>query len=782
MDKVPVGWTHKMKKDTNTMKKNTINLEVKSNLAKLLATENITIQHNKVATASFDVKNRVLTLPIFEEQKGDVYDMLIAHECSHALWTPYEEWEGIGSSELRSYVNVLEDTRIDKLIQAKYPGVVKNYMNGFEILEKKNFFGLKGKNINTDLMIIDKINLRSKSLNRLPFDFNDQDNEWLSKVDALVTFDDVLKLANEMLAWQKEQIDQMQKLPNFDDLEIAQNYDLSDEDDFDDENDQDGSDADGDGNDADEKNDFNNYGDHDNNQPDSEEQSEEKSKSSSASNKTGDDDVEDGDDTPKAFAKGSDGSKELPALRAITDDAFERAKSQLLDKGASTYHYANMPDANLDSIISYKEYFKLIQKQRTHLGSYSYKDAKYMTFLKAEYKKFQNDNKKTVMYLVKEFEMKKSATAYKRASQDKTGVLDPLKLKDYKFSDDIFKRLTIIPDGKNHGMIMLLDWSGSMADTLGNTVDQLLNLVEFCRKVNIPFEVYFFTSERREKAKKSFNYKDGDWMFDDFNLVNCFSHRMKKQEFEQACMYMYHFGKYFTHNYTYTRNWNEKAQMYRYDSFGCPSSLYLGNTPLNEALVYMDKLIPLFKQKYNIEKLTFITLTDGGANCFRGYIKSNGMLNDYGQIENRKYVGYDGVKVINHGKKKIVLTDETLTSKLLKLIQVKNQSNNVGFYILKRVRRWDIEQYCEGDWLQREKEYNKLRKEMTRDKAIAINKSGYSKYFLLDGKKMNVENFSFDDAEIKKATPSEFKRLFGKSMQSRLVSRVVLNKFIKEVA
>ena len=80
------------------------------------------------------------------------------------------------------------------------------------------------------------------------------------------------------------------------------------------------------------------------------------------------------------------------------------------------------------------------------------------------------------------------------------------------------------------------------------------------------------------------------------------------------------------------------------------------------------------------------------------------------------------------------------------------------------------------------REFNTLRKEMTRDKAIAINKNGYNKYFLLDGKRMNVENFSFDDAEIKKATPSEFKRLFGKSMQSRLVSRVVLNKFIKEVA
>ena len=35
-----------------------------------------------------------------------------------------------------------------------------------------------------------------------------------------------------------------------------------------------------------------------------------------------------------------------------------------------------------------------------------------------------NENKKTVMYLVKEFEMKKSGQAYKEASQDKTGIID----------------------------------------------------------------------------------------------------------------------------------------------------------------------------------------------------------------------------------------------------------------------------------------------------------------------------------------------------------------------
>ena len=184
-----------------------INLDVKGNLAKLIATENIIVQHNKVQTASFDVKNRVLTLPIFKEQKGDIYDMLIAHECAHALWTPYEQWEEIATdNELRAYVNVLEDTRIDHLIQKKYPGVVRNYQNGFDLLDKKNFFGLIGKDINKDLMLIDKINIRSKSLNRLPFIFAPLEKEWLAKVDALKTFDDVVALAKQMIEWQKKQI------------------------------------------------------------------------------------------------------------------------------------------------------------------------------------------------------------------------------------------------------------------------------------------------------------------------------------------------------------------------------------------------------------------------------------------------------------------------------------------------------------------------------------------------------------------------------------------------
>ena len=147
-----------------SMDTQTINLDSKSILAKLIATENIQVQHNKVKTASFDTKHRVLTLPVFKNQKGDVYDMLIAHECAHALHTPVDGWKSIMHDDsLRSYVNVLEDCRIDRIIQKQYPGVVKNYLNGFDILEKQNFFGTNGKDLDKELMLIDKINLFYKS-------------------------------------------------------------------------------------------------------------------------------------------------------------------------------------------------------------------------------------------------------------------------------------------------------------------------------------------------------------------------------------------------------------------------------------------------------------------------------------------------------------------------------------------------------------------------------------------------------------------------------------------
>src|SRR5210317_2301434 len=196
------------------MTQNTMN--TKSQLAKLLATENITVQENAVATASFDVVNRILTIPIFkEEQKSKhVYDMLVGHEVSHALHTPSESWKDMKnrSDEFRSFVNVLEDVRIDKLIQKKYPGLTDDYLKGFAKMYKDNFFNTKDKNIQNDYALIDKINLYYKSSKTLDIKFSKKEKLLVDAADNCKTFDDVLKLAEEILGYCKEEMKKQPKL------------------------------------------------------------------------------------------------------------------------------------------------------------------------------------------------------------------------------------------------------------------------------------------------------------------------------------------------------------------------------------------------------------------------------------------------------------------------------------------------------------------------------------------------------------------------------------------
>ena len=776
-----------MKKSTTT-----INLDTKSQLAKLLATENIIIQHNNVSTASFNTKTRVLTLPIFKESHGDVYDMLIAHECAHALFTPQNGWKKIqDDDELRTYVNVLEDTRIDKKIQKKYPGVVRNYINGFDILEKQNFFGMNNKDLNKELMLIDKINLRSKSSNRLPFIFDDKSNNWLDKVDSIKSFTDVVRVAKDMLNWQKKQVEQMKKLPDFDDHPLIKNYELSDEDSTDPE----------DKKEQDQKSES----------ADNPDEQDEKNDKRDSEEKATDKDLKDKEEEEKKekaktatqHAKGADGDPKPKKLKAITNDFFEQKKESLLDKKTS-YVYGTLPKPNLDQcLVSYKTFLNDFRK---HISDQAQSNPEstleYKRWILDKFKKFRTENKKTVMYLVKEFEMKKAASAYKRASTDKTGVIDPLKLKNYKFSEDIFKRMTIIPDGKNHGMIMLLDWSGSMSDCIADTVAQLINLVEFTRKVNIPFEVYFFTSERdsNEKEKPYWKYKHGDFAFDEFKLVNCLSHRMKKNEFEESMLYLFHMA------ISYDYRWNRSGDVDEYpkgNSYHIPDKYYLGNTPLNEALIVCNNLIPEFQKKYKVEKLTFITLTDGGGNGFRHKQiipipdKPTRAIDEYeikdAKAKKQNYIkrsiDYESKVVITHKNKKIVLTDgwygSAMTDTLLDMIKSDHNPTIVGFYIIKRIRRLDLDRFIGTDYKDyehKEKIRLKIQKAFRTENAAIVKQNGYDKYFLLNGKKLKVENFNLQDATVKKGTGAELKRIFGKSMKNRLVSRVVLNKFIAEVA
>ena len=118
------------------------------------------------------------------------------------------------------------------------------------------------------------------------------------------------------------------------------------------------------------------------------------------------------------------------------------------------------------------------------------------------------------------------------------------KIHNYKTNDDLFKRMTVVPKGKSHGLVMFIDYSGSMADNILGTIEQTLVLATFCRKVNIPFRVYAFSdnyagTQYLDKWKPKFSSNDNEAKFGDenFHLREYISSEMSSTDFKDAVQY-----------------------------------------------------------------------------------------------------------------------------------------------------------------------------------------------------------------------------------------------------
>ena len=749
-------------------------IDKKSTLAKLLATENIEVQQNNVRTASFDVKNRILTIPIFKHENKDVLDMLIAHECSHALWTGLEDWKSIceESEEYKAYCNVLEDCRIDRMIQKKYPGIVKNYVNGYKELMRIDFFGVSNQNLNT-LNLIDRINLYYKSSKSADIIFDDA-NWVLDEIDNLKTLDDVKVLARKLLEQEKEK----QQTKNTDDHSQEENQ------------------GDGDSNKSDNPNDEGetSYDNKDNNNTsdDADDDNNEESNEDTTSGESGTTNSvsakkpENVADNTQKSAEPTEDNNILPK----TSKNAENNSGKVTYNGNSFLKYFSLPDVDLKTaIVSNSKFRKDHIEHIKRVTTQEYSACEYMTYykwLKDDFKKFKNDNLKTVNYLVKEFEMKKSATAYKRSSTDKTGIIDPLKLKNYKFSDDIFKRLSICPDEKNHGFIFLLDWSGSMYDNLSQTIDQLINLIYFAKKINVPFEVYAFTEMNSgrydvgEKKPQPYNYKTGDLvMRSNIRLINLASHKLKKKELDDSMIALWLNRCYY--KFSSRQRWYGKGP----DGYTipCASDYELSSTPLNEGLVVLNKLIPMFKNKYSIEKMSLVTLTDG---------YSNSMSRD---IHNREYKDWTRgwkpgdimVPIIKDGNKNYTLkkykrgygnshySSRDYTGLFILMLKQKFNMTAVGFHIMKNYR------YGASEYI-KDTDNSEFTKQLRKGFFTAEIKNGYDEFWILNSKKLSVEsNNNIDDIK-EDMKPGQIKRLFAGGLKSKLQSRIVLNKFIERVA
>jgi len=714
-------------------------------LAKLLATENLTVVHDNVRTASFNVKDRILTLPQWDDMESYTYDHLVGHEVGHALYTPMEGWHESVSTKgagYKSYLNVIEDARIERMIQARYPGLRRDFVKSYKKMLADGFFGDDIEGIN-NYDLIDRINVYFKAGVTSGVRLTAEEMVWVREIEAAQTWEQVVDIADRMYGMAKEKMEQEKQ------EQAAAAAEEEAENSFDDEfgegeGEGDETEDDAEGNDSD-------AGDDDESEGDEE----------------GD---EEGDDsTPVGEAKNAD------EPTSVTDDALR----QSINTEYSTDPDINIMNININEnvdldyvIVGYKEVLNLTSDISKLFYNHWHEGREEQA--EKLYSEFMANNKKTINYLVKEFEMKKSASNYARAFVSKTGVIDPVLMNSYKYNDDIFRKATIVPDGKNHGMIMYLDWSGSMHRDMKNTVEQTLNLVYFCRQVNIPFRVYAFTNKWECSFEDNLDYHnwqmsvapDSTMPQSQFRLVEFFNNKMNKMQFARMTKVLLAMS-------------NEITYLNR------PFSL--GGTPLDDAIIIAPHVYDRFQKMNKVDVVNTIFLTDGDSHPFNFTTmreSSDGskypVLHEVSDVLGWSYRKNDIVNLNDTViKKKIKLRRNTVTKQLLQNYRLRTGSNVIGYRIMPASKHFGVRELENFGmtWAQATELWETLKK----DKYITIPGAGYTKFFALKGgKELETANGHFEVAED--AKKGQILSAFRRANKGKLVSRSLLNEFIKEVA
>ena len=767
----------------------------KSTLVKLLAEEDLQVTYKNVPTAHFDVKAREVVLPIWKDKSEAVMDMMSLHEVGHALWTDMDLIERGQKKEVKhSFLNVLEDVRIEKMIQEKYLGSVKVFKKAYTELLDKDFFNIKDKDL-SKLNLIDRINMHYKNVPNVPFD--DNELEWVEKANKTKTVDDVLNLAVELQEWMYNQEKDTESDEMF---KMDLPFDMKEsEDEPEDEK---------------EENKSSNIESQDTD--DTEESEDEGSDSGNGTSKEDDkkntEELED-----KGFAKSNEGQDEFEGIESLTDSNYMMKQEMASDKDALNQVILNIPKINLDkAIIDYKDINKELTTFYKEKCKGNKSNTEYMQWVVKDIKRFEKEQKPVISYMVKEFEMKKAADLYKRSTVSKTGSLNMDKLHSYSYNEDIFLKMNVEPGATNHGLVMFVDWSGSMSDNFHNTLKQTLNLVWFCKRVNIPFEVYGFSNQYSHDETSTINEKaqtpkQNDLVVNDCTLLNLLSSRANKNEFQESLINFWAISNYWCDRYNYGGiDVGEDRCVY---PIYVPSSYNLGSTPLNHTIIYAMDLLPKFKKDNGLQKVHTVFLTDGASNSIQNSYQW-GKMQNYDKLT-KEFV-YNGEFIPTYYDKScsdITLIDpvtnkkyemkyndkknpysyrgfgyDTQTNILVEFLKSRVPGMNVvNFFIAGRNRKGTVSkndiEYIFGlsSWDEYE-EVKKIQKFIKKHNYAICKTSAWDEMYVLPGgEKLDISND--DMSEIQPgAKKTELKKAFGKMSSGKRNSRPVLNKFVGMIA
>ena len=714
-------------------------------LAKLLANENLNIVRAPVSTASMDIRSRTLTLPQWKEMTPDVEEMLIGHEVGHALYTTDEYIKEGETRALHGYMNVIEDVRIEKKIKNKYPGLRASFLKGYKELNDRDFFEIQGKDL-SQLLLIDRINLYYKVGFNCGVKFTPTEMEFIRRADKCDSINDVYGLAKELLEFTKEErkAKKQSMAEQYSDIQLSEE-DVEDLEEVEYDNDL--------YDDLDEEEDGDTDTDKEPTEEDQKEEKQLKKGSGSTPNTKPNIDLTDVTDEE---------------VESQTENAFRQRLSNMADTSTKVNIMTpELKTTNTEIIVGYKyilsdmpKEFKEAEDNLIRRYSAEWFESYSKTNTK-DLEKFKTDSSRVVNYLVKEFEMKKSAASYKRSTIAKTGELNVRKLHSYKLTDDLFKRITVVPDAKNHGMVFLLDWSGSMQGVMDDTMKQVINLAMFCHRAQIPYQVFAFTNGYESSDIKAQEYDPATFKgftAGAFHMLELFSHRMTNSEFNKMIALMF------------KKPWNV-CRKYS-----------LNGTPLNEALLFMADYLGKFIKNNNVEKASFITLTDG---------EGHGISGVDGLYEST-YSGGKYTKIITYLRDPVTRREYTIgrdgalqTKVFLTLIKHRYNVSTVGFHVIRNSTR-DMETFIRYnittcvtayDTLQLVQQFKKQFREQ--DFALVTN-TGRDELYLLPATKLVT-----DDGALNVTTNMNSKQIakqFTKFLDVKKTSRLLLNRFVARIA
>ena len=710
-----------------------VNHEIKSQLAKLLATEDLVVEHKKVETACFNVHTRVLTLPMWEKASNTVYDLLVGHEVGHALFTPDEDW--IKERKIPpQFVNVTEDARIEKLMKRKYAGLAKTFYGGYKELSDEDFFQLEDEDIDK-MNLADRANLYFKIGNFLSLDFTVKEQEIIDQIGSAETFAEALDAAEALYKYckQKKQEETKIQIDNLESQQSGSNQSASD---------------------------FSDQQEGENDQPETE------GGDGLSSN-------QDGEQKSEEQKIKSDEGGETFEPEVKTVDNLEEALKDLVNQDTYENVYVEIPKVNLKQIIvnNAEVHNKCKESWKSYLDNNEYQSGEIFGVVDKEYREFKRSAQKEVNYLVKEFECRKAADSYARATTARTGVLDCTKLHTYKYNEDLFRKVTTLATGKNHGLIFILDWSGSMNDVMLDTVKQLFNLVWFCRKVSIPFEVYAFTSDypsiKYDENHKPimpeplYQKKDGlIHIHDSFSLMNMLTSKTNSSTTEQQMLNIYRVANSFSCN---------RGDYYT------PVGWSLSGTPLNESLVALHEILPTFQKENKLQKVQCVVLTDGEAHSLKYHVGFNRTY------DKEPYLGLNALPSNSFLRDRKTGHTYSLKSDLTKVLlhNLRDKFPSVNFIGMRILESRDVGYFVRGftGWVS--SDYEKIMNSWKKEKSFSIKNSGYHTYFGLSSSALS------NDAEFEvasDATKTQIKSAFVKSLKTKKMNKKVLGEFMELVA